>query len=107
MAVVVSDVQLVAELARGYDVVIIGADKWHQINDPAFYGDSIDRRDEAVASLPVVAVAPRPPWPIPRDLELPLDARWREVSSTSARAGDLGLMVPEAAELARRRGAWR
>jgi Cytidylyltransferase-like len=107
IAVVVTDAQLVAELSSGYDVVIMGADKWHQINDPAFYGDSIAVRDEAVASLPTVAIAPRPPWTVPAELELPIDPSLHDVSSTAARAGDLDLMVPEAAALARTRGAWR
>jgi Cytidylyltransferase-like len=106
IGVVVTDAQLVADLAIGYDVVIMGADKWHQINDPAFYGDSSAARDAAVASLPTVTVAPRPPWPVPTELALPIDPALFAVSSTAARAGDLDLMVPEAAALVRSRGEW-
>ena len=106
IAVVVTDSQLVAELAAGYDVVIMGADKWHQVNDPAFY-DSIEARDEAVAGLPTVAVAPRPPWPVPDELALHIDESWHAASSTAARGGAIDLMVPEAAALTRARGAWR
>src|SRR4051812_26092062 len=61
LGVRVTDDQLIADIAAGYDVVIMGADKWAQVDDPAFYGGSTDARDAAVARLPVVAVAPRPP----------------------------------------------
>jgi hypothetical protein len=55
---------LLADIAEGYDLVILGADKWHQVLDPVWYG-SIDARDEALHRLPLVALAPRPPWPVP------------------------------------------
>jgi hypothetical protein len=106
LGVIVTDHQLVADLAQGYDVVIMGADKWHQVNDPAFYDGSIEARDVAVARLPTVAVAPRPPWAVPAELALELDPAWREVSSTVARSGDLALMAEEAAALATARGGW-
>ena len=32
--VVVSDARLVADLAAGHDVVVMGADKWHQLHRP-------------------------------------------------------------------------
>jgi hypothetical protein len=51
--------QLLADIARGYDVLVIGADKWHQLLDVAFYGGSSAGRDEALSRLPLVAVAPR------------------------------------------------
>jgi hypothetical protein len=56
--------RLLVDVAAGYDVVVVGADKWHQLLDPAWY-TSVQARDEALARLPVVAVAPRPPWPLP------------------------------------------
>ena len=52
---------LIADLADGYDVIVVGADKWAQVLDPVWYGGS-DARDEALGRLPVVALAPRPPW---------------------------------------------
>ena len=64
LGVVVSRLQLIADLADGYDVVIIGADKWHQIHDVQFYGGSLAHRDSAIARLPAVAIAPRPPLEI-------------------------------------------
>src|SRR5688572_21740270 len=33
--------QLITDIARGYDVVVMGADKWAQVNDPAWYGDDV------------------------------------------------------------------
>ena len=56
--------RLLADIADGYDVVVVGADKWHQLLDPGWYA-SPDARLEALARLPIVAVAPRPPWPRP------------------------------------------
>ena len=37
LGVVVTDAQLIADIAAGYDVVVMGADKWAQVNDPAWY----------------------------------------------------------------------
>ena len=98
LEVVVSDLQLIVDLAEGYDVVVMGADKWHQVNDPRFYGGSARARDVALARLPTVAVAPRPPHPVPADLLLDLPATFSEVSSTLARAGRDDLVIPEALE---------
>jgi len=58
LGVVVTDARLVTDIARSYDAVVMGADKWRQVNDPAWYPDE-RARDEAVASLPLVLVAPR------------------------------------------------
>jgi hypothetical protein len=98
LGVVVSDSQLVADLAAGYDVVVMGADKWQQVMDPVFYGGSSSARDEAVARLPVVAVVPRAGYGAPDDLLLEVDPRHAEVSSTRAREGAHHLMAPEALE---------
>ena len=59
LAVVVSPHRLVVDLAEGYDAVVMGADKWRQVTDPAWYGDDPAARDAAVARLPHVLVAPR------------------------------------------------
>ena len=58
LRVVVSDRRLLADLAEGYDAVVMGADKWRQIQDVAWY-DSPEARDAALARLPPVLVAPR------------------------------------------------
>jgi Cytidylyltransferase-like len=58
LGVVVTDSRLIVEVAAGYDAVVMGADKWAQVLDPAWYG-SLAERDAAVARLPRVLVAPR------------------------------------------------
>jgi hypothetical protein len=100
--VVVTDAQLLADIAAGYDVIVMGADKWHQINDPRFYGHSAVARDAAIARLPELAIAPRPPAPVPAGAALLVPAWAQDVSSTLARAGALDLMTPAA----RASGAW-
>lgn len=105
LAVRVTDSQLLADIAEGYDVVVMGADKWAQINDVSWYGDAAER-DRALARLPEPAVVPRPPHDVPERHRLDVDEALAAVSSTAARAGAAELMVPEAAEFARRTGAW-
>ena len=86
----VTEEQLLADIAAGYDVCVLGADKWHQLHDPAFYGSEAER-DEALARLPTLAVAPRrgvaPPPPSAACVQLDVDPVFHEVSSTAAREG--------------------
>ncbi|HZD67105.1 MAG TPA: hypothetical protein VE152_13495 [Acidimicrobiales bacterium] len=114
VSVVVREAQLVADLAEGYDVVVLGADKWAQVLDPAFYGDSTVARDRALSRLPEVALVARPPHRLEssppgigpirvRALTVP-DAAG--VSSSGARAGRRAWMVPEAAAFDAATGAW-
>ena len=86
LGVVVTDAQLVADIARGYDVVVMGADKWAQVNDPAWY-DSPAARDAALAVLPRVLVVPRPGFASEGAEILEVPADLAEVSSSAARAG--------------------
>ena len=102
--VVLTDDQLIADVAAGYDVVVMGADKWAQVIDPAFYGGSTETRDAAVARLPVVAVAPRPPFDVP-DGVVGLEVS-HEASSTAVRDGRKDWMAREAADFDRQSGAW-
>ncbi len=93
-----SPAQLLADIADGYDLVVVGADKWHQLLDPGWYA-SVEAQREALARLPVVAVAPRPPWrrpgeeetdPAPEGVEVVLldtDPAHHEVSATAVRQG--------------------
>jgi hypothetical protein len=106
LGVRVTEAQLVADIAAGYDVLVLGADKWHQVLDPSFYGDSLEERDRAVARLPRLAIAPRPPLGVPPEHLLDVPAVFGAMSSTRARAGAVELMVPEAADFDRRTGAW-
>lgn len=64
LGVRISPDSLLATIAYGYDAVIVGADKWHQILDPVWYG-TIEDRDRTMTRLPLVALAPRPPWTMP------------------------------------------
>lgn len=106
LGVELTDAQLLADIAAGYDVLILGADKWHQVLDPVFYGGSTVERDRAVARLPHLAIAPRPPLDIPDEHRLEVPDELSAMSSTRARAGAVELMLPEAADFDRRTGAW-
>lgn len=117
LGVRVTDDRLIVDVAAGYDVVVLGADKWAQVRDPAWY-PSTAARDAALAELPHVLVVPRaddddPPTPgpsgagdVPRVDVLPVASAHRSVSSTRARAGERSLMLPEAAAFDARTGAW-
>ena len=94
--VAVTDAQLIADIASGYDVVVMGADKWAQIRDPAWYGDDPAARDVALAALPRVLVAPRPGFEVVGAEALDVDPELADVSSTRARSGEHHLVVPDA-----------
>lgn len=106
------ETRLVADIASGYDAVVMGADKWAQVVDPAWYG-SPTARDEALRRLPRLLVAPRAgrhPEAVAAAagltvavtaLDIPLHLA--DVSSTRVRAGAHHLMLPEAAAS----GLWR
>ena len=102
LGLVVTHAQLITDIAQGYDVVVMGADKWAQVNDPSWYGHDEDERDAHVARLPDLAIAPRPPHDIPEEHRLPVADDLLEVSSTAARAGRHEWMT----EAARRSGLW-
>jgi hypothetical protein len=104
--VLVTDAQLLVDIGRGYDLLIVGADKWHQIQDPSFYAGSTSRRDAAMADLPPLAVVPRGADPVPADLVLAVGDRIDGVSSTAARGGARHQMVPAAQAFDRATGAW-
>jgi hypothetical protein len=97
-----TDERLIAEIAAGYDVVVLGADKWGQVVDPVWYAGDPARRDAAVARLPRLALAPRagagpPALAPPADaVVLDLHRDLGTVSATGARAGRHDWMAPEA-----------
>ena len=95
LAVVVTDHQLVADIAEGYDAVVVGADKWAQLHDPAFY-DSDEHRAAALARLPRPLVVPRPPWPTPDEHRLDVPPHLAEVSASEARRSRPDWIAPEA-----------
>jgi hypothetical protein len=100
LGVLVTDHRLLVDIGAGYDVLVLGADKWAQVLDPAFY-DSLAHRDEALARLPHLAVARRGALAVPDGCTV-LDVDAHHVSSTAVRAGDIDLMVQEA----RASGLW-
>ena len=99
LRVVVTEAQLIADIAAGYDAVVMGADKWAQVRDPAWYGDDPAERDRALARLPRVLVAPRPGFVVVGGEELDVPADLGAVSSTAARAGGHHLIAPEARDV--------
>jgi predicted RNA-binding protein with PIN domain len=99
LGVVVTDAQLIADIAAGYDAVVMGADKWEQVRDPAWYGGDPVARDAALARLPRVLVAPRSGFTIVGAEPLDLPPGLGDVSSTAARAGSHHLIVPEARDV--------
>ena len=85
-----TDAQLLADIAAGYDVLVIGADKWHQLHDLRFYDGSVSVREEALARIPLVAVAPRAGADLPEGADvhvLSVPAEHHGVSSTGVRQG--------------------
>lgn len=89
---------LIVDIAEGYDVIVLGADKWVQVLDPVWYG-GVEARDDALRRLPLVALAPRAPWTslltdeaadTPDSVTvvvLDVDPAHHEVSATAVRAG--------------------
>jgi Cytidylyltransferase-like len=116
LGVTVTELRLIADIAVGYDAVIVGADKWLQMIDPAWY-DSPGHRDAAIEALPEVLLVARPPAQIPPlppigpgppagIAVLTLDEAHALVSSTAVRGGRLEWMVEEAAAFDAATGAW-
>lgn len=86
----ITGAQLLVDIAAGYEVLVIGADKWSQLHDPSFYGGSTVARDDALARLPRVAIAPRSGHVVPDDpavFVLDVDPVHRAVSATAVRRG--------------------
>ena len=108
LGVRVTDDRLLVDIARGYDVLVVGADKWAQVHGAGWYG-SVEARDAALRALPRVFVVPRPGFPVD-DLVgaevLALHGDHGHVSSSAARNGRTDLMLPEAAAFDAATGAW-
>ena len=104
--VAVTEHRLLVDIARGHDVLVMGADKWHQVIDPRYYGDDHAARDAAVAALPELAIAPRAGLVVPAHHLLDLDAGHDAVSSSAVRDGAHAWMCAAAADFDRRTGAW-
>lgn len=105
LRVVITDRQLLADIAAGYDVLVLGADKWSQVVDPSFYEDE-PHRDAAVAALPHLAVVPRQGFPLPAGDATVLDLDLHHVSATAARRGERSFLSAEARAFDDETGAW-
>ena len=109
-ALLVTDKQLIVDIAEGFDVVLLGADKWIQIQDPVFYDNDPVARDRAMEALPEIALVPRPPFDTLDAPTVPLDPSVVQlieaVSSSRARAGAPELMADAARDFDRETGAW-
>lgn len=85
----VTDAQLLADVAEDFDWLIVGADKWDQLHDVAFYG-APTARDAALARLPRVAYVPRAGVDADapaRVTVLDISEGYRPVSATAVRNG--------------------
>jgi nicotinate-nucleotide adenylyltransferase len=111
-----TSLRLIADIASGYDVIVVGADKWLQVVDTSWY-ESAAHRDDALDALPEVLVVPRPPHDLPllpplgpgppRGVSvLVVDPVHEQVSSSAVRSGRREWMAPEAAAFDRATGAW-
>ena len=95
LRVVTTDRLHLGDIAEGYDVLVLGADKWVQVLDPTYYG-SEQERDAVVARLPQLAVARRGELALPSGcLVLDIADELATVSSTAARAGHVDMVPPE------------
>lgn len=109
LGVAVTDARLIADIARGYAAIVMGADKWAQVRHPSWYGGSVEARDAAVSGLPRLLLAPRAgvSVPVPSDaVVLDVDGPLTEVSSTEVRGGRFEWIAREAADFDARTGAW-
>ena len=95
LRVIVTDAQLISDIAAGYDVVVMGADKWAQVRDPAWYDGSASARDAAVTRLGRVLVVPRAGLEVVGAEVLDIPDHLASVSSSAARAGAHHLIAPE------------
>ena len=113
LAIKATDARLVADITDGHDVVVMGADKWHQLRDPGFYGHLIDGDTDdagnaraamtvALGRLPTCAVAPRDGLAVPPEMALPVPRWVARQSSSSAVAGASWMAL----SVARLSGLW-
>jgi nicotinic acid mononucleotide adenylyltransferase len=103
--VVVTSSRLIVHIAAGYDVVVMGADKWAQISEVEWYAD-LSARDAALAALPRLALVPRPPLDVPDEHLVPVRADILKISSSAVRAGRVEWMTTAAREFHEATGAW-
>jgi hypothetical protein len=101
-----TDARLLADVADGYDVLIVGGDKWAQLRDPAWYGGSEAARDEALRRIRRLVVAQRRSHVVTGCEVLDLADVHLDVSASEARSGRTDWMAAEAADFDALTGAW-
>ena len=97
--------QLIADIAEGYDLVILGADKWAQLHDSTFYKDE-QHMSECLSRLPKLAVAPRNGIAVPKEILLTVPEEINSISSSQVRRGKFEWMTKEAFGIGKERGLW-
>ncbi len=97
--------QLIADIAEGYDVVVLGADKWAQLKDLAFYKDEAHMQD-CLRRLPRLAVAPRNNIPVPEEILLEVSEGIAPISSSEVRQGKFEWMTEEAKKYGQVNSFW-
>ena len=97
--------QLIADIADGYDLVVLGADKWAQLQDLAFYENEAHMRD-CLNRLPALAVAPRNGIQVPKEILLKVSDEINLISSSAVRRGKLEWMTEEAKKYAKANNCW-
>jgi len=104
--VIRTQLQLIADIADGYDVVIMGADKWAQIHDKSFYDDDIHMR-YCLSRLPELAVAPRDGIDVPKKILLDVPETIAPISSSKAQKEMFEWMTEAAQSFSIATGAWK
>ena len=97
--------QLIADIAEGYDLVILGADKWAQLHDLSFYRNQTHMA-ECLRRLPKLAVSPRNNIEVPQEILLAVPDEINSVSSSQVRRGKFEWMTKEAYAMGKDRGFW-
>lgn len=89
LEVAVTHARLLADIAEGFEWLILGDDKWSQLHDPQFYEGS-DAMAAALIRLPSIAYVPRTGTAseAPDDVTVVhIDPAMRAVSASAIRAG--------------------
>ena len=103
--IVQTPLQLIADIAVGYDLVVMGADKWVQLHDITFYENETHMR-ESLSTLPALAVAPRGEVRIPKEIKLEVPEAIAHVSSSTARKTNFRWMTKAAQAYSKKSGVW-
>lgn len=106
IGLVITESRLIVDIALGYDVVVMGADKWAQISEVEWYANTAER-DAALAALPRLALVPRPPLNVPEEHLISVREDILGISSSAVRAGRTEWMTAAARAFHNRTGAWR